>query len=405
MKVRREVLPNGLTLLLEPDPEAQTVAAGYFIAAGGCDEAPDELGISHFLEHLMFKGSARLSALALNERLDDLGGHSNAFTSEEHTVYHAACLPERLDELLETLTELLRPALRPADIETERLVILEEIAMYNEQPSQRVLDTLRERYWGQHPLGRPVLGTVQTVGGLTPAALERYFSRHYGAGRVTLVLTGRFDPAQVLAWAQRELADWGAGEAVARPTVAASAPAQTVALSGSALSSRAHLALALPGLSTTHPLREAATVLAELIGGENSLLYWALLDTGLADSADFAHLDYVGAGCFEGGLTCDPARLEQVQGIFLEVLATAGQAMTPAMVGRVARKMAVGTLLRAESPQGRLFGLGLEYLALGQVLSAEEQVERYAAVTFQDVQEVLRLCPLTAPTIVTMQAD
>jgi predicted Zn-dependent peptidase len=124
------VLPSGLTLLLEPDPAAQTVAAGYFVNTGARDETPAEMGASHFIEHLMFKGSEALSAAQLNERLDDLGGNANAFTSEEATVYHAAALPEYTPALLDTLTHLMRPALRQSDLESERGVILEEIAMY-----------------------------------------------------------------------------------------------------------------------------------------------------------------------------------------------------------------------------------------------------------------------------------
>ena len=122
---RRHVLPGGLTVLLDPDLDAQTVAAGYFVRTGARDERSGEMGVSHFIEHLLFKGSEHVSAAELNARLDDLGGHANAFTSEEATVYHAASLPERLPELLDTLTELMRPALRAADIEPERGVILE----------------------------------------------------------------------------------------------------------------------------------------------------------------------------------------------------------------------------------------------------------------------------------------
>ncbi|MEW6422995.1 MAG: pitrilysin family protein, partial [Deinococcota bacterium] len=294
----RCTLPNGLTLLLEPDAEAQTVAAGYFVATGARDERPEELGASHFLEHLMFKGSQRLDAATLNARLDELGGNANAFTSEEATVYHAATLPEQTPELLETLTELLRPALRPVDIEPERGVILEEIAMYAEQPAIRVMDELRATYWGEHPLGHAVLGTPKTVGALTREALVRNWRERYGADRVTLAVVGAFDPDRVLAWAQEELKSWPAGiPQVATASFPPPAPGTVRTLRDDRLT-RVQVALALPGLPTNHPLREAAVVLAELIGGENGLLYWALLDTGLADSADLAHLDYRDAGTF-----------------------------------------------------------------------------------------------------------
>ncbi|EYB67382.1 peptidase M16-like protein [Deinococcus phoenicis] len=399
----RRTLPNGLTLLLEPDADAQTVAAGYFVATGARDERPEEMGASHFLEHLMFKGSARLSAAELNERLDELGGQANAFTSDEATVYHAAALPEQGGALLDTLTELLRPALRPGDIEPERGVILEEIAMYAEQPAVRVADELRAAYWGAHPLGYAVLGTPDTVRALTREALERNHRERYGAPQVTLAVVGAFEPEEVLAWAQRELCGWPIGTPP-RPSAPAPRPAApgTLRTLRDEHLTRVQVALALPGLPASHPLREAAAVLAEVIGGENGLLYWALLDTGLADSADFAHLDYQDAGTFEGGFSCDTERAQTVLDAYRAVLATAPAALTDAAVRRAARKLAVSTLLRAETPQGRLFTLGMEFLALGRPLTTAELVDRYARVTPQDVRAVLALCPLTLPTVVAL---
>ncbi|WP_229756009.1 M16 family metallopeptidase, partial [Deinococcus soli (ex Cha et al. 2016)] len=184
--LHQHTLPNGLTLLLEPDPDAQTIAAGYFVNTGSREETPQDMGASHFIEHLLFKGSDEVGARELNERLDDLGGHANAFTSEEATVYHAATLPEHTPELLHTLTELMRPALRDTDIHTERGVILEEIAMYADQPSVRVTDQLRADYWGDHPLGQPILGTTDTVTTLSPDTLRAHHQARYGAQRVTL---------------------------------------------------------------------------------------------------------------------------------------------------------------------------------------------------------------------------
>lgn len=396
-------LPNGLTLLLEADPAAQTVAAGYFVATGARDELPHEMGVSHFLEHLMFKGSERLGARALNERLDDLGGHSNAFTGEESTVYYAAALPERLPELLGTLTQLLRPALRPADIATERGVILEEIAMYAEQPSVRVVDALRGDYWGEHGLGHLVLGTAETVSALTPGALARNFRERYGADRVTLAVAGQFNEQEVVAWAQRELRGWPAGLPVSlpsSPTVAPS-PATFRYLSDPDLA-RVQVALAAPGLGARHPLREAAAVLGDLLGGEGGALYWALVDGGLADSADLVHLDYRDCGVFEGGFSCDPERLEPALGLYRQTLRDAHRFVTPDSVRRVAKKAAVSILLRAETPQGRLFALGSEYLALAEVRSTAQMAQRYLQVTPEQVREVLRLCPLNELTGVAL---
>ncbi|GGL97372.1 M16 family metallopeptidase [Deinococcus aerophilus] len=398
----RHHLVNGLTLLLAPDPHAQTVAAGYFVNTGARDERAHEMGVSHFLEHLMFKGSERLPAGVLNGRLDDLGGQSNAFTGEEATVYHAACLPEQTAELLDTLTELMRPALRPEDLEAERGVILEEIAMYADQPGVRVIDEVRADYWGGHPLGHLILGTVQTVGALTRDALVRNHRERYGADRVTLALTGAFDAQAVLDWAQLHLTGWpaAASPALEAPPVPVH-PGHTRVVHDPELA-RVQVAAAAPGLPVTHPLREAAGVLADLIGGENGALYWALLDTGLADSADLAHLEYRDAGSFEGGFSCDPARTQDVLNTFRTVLRNAESLITDVAVRRAARKLAVSTLLRAETPEGQLFALGMEHLATGRAVTTEELVDRCARVSAEDVREVLRLCPLDRLTVVAL---
>lgn len=399
----KHVLNSGLTLLLESDPQAQSVAAGYFVNTGARDEPTGQMGASHFLEHLMFKGSEEVDAAALNERLDDLGGHSNAFTSEEVTVYHAAALPERRDELLDTLTHLMRPALRESDLAAERGVILEEIAMYADQPGVRVVDELRRAYYAQHPLGHQVLGTVDTVSSLTREDLARHHRERYGAEQVTLALVGAFDEGAVLNWATTELAFWPQGSALP-PVPPPTPPAQgTLHRLRDPSVHRVQVALATPGLPVGHPLREAAAILADLIGGDGGALYWAMVDTGLTDSADLSHLDYRDCGTFEGGFTCDPERLDAALDAYRVVLASADTLITDVAVRRAARKAAVSTLLRADTPQGRLFTLGMEYLALGEVRTTAEVAARFTSVTTAQVQEVLRLCPLTTVTGVILE--
>ncbi|WP_407571228.1 M16 family metallopeptidase [Deinococcus altitudinis] len=394
-------LPSGLKVLLAPDPLAQTVAMGYFVQTGARDELKGEMGASHFLEHLMFKGNGQVGGAELNARLDALGGHANAFTSDEATVYHAASLPERAPELLAALSVLLEPALRPDDIETERGVILEEIAMYADQPESRVFDALRSAYWGEHPLGHSVLGTVQTVSALTPETLRRNFLARYGTSAVTLVATGQLDVPELLAQAARISADWPRTVHLRRPQPQQAASALHTLPDDSL--SRLHVAVCTPGLAVDHPLREAAAVLSEIVGGENGRLYWALLDTGLADSADLSHAEYQETGVFEGGFSCDPERAAQVLGVYRGVLNSLQQdGVSEAEVRRAARKLAVSTLLRSETPQGQLFGLGMEYLALGRVVTVEEAVQRVADVTVQDVAALLALRPFDVQVTVAL---
>jgi predicted Zn-dependent peptidase len=388
----RHVLGSGLTVVTERDPQAQTVAMGYFVRTGARDEQPTEMGASHFLEHLMFKGSETVSAAVLNARLDGLGGQANAYTSEEATVYHAASLPEDQLELLSTLSVLLSPALRPEEVETERGVILEEIEMYADQPDSRLLDGLHADYWGPHPLGHLVLGTSETVRNLSLEALRRNFVSRYGTPRMTLVVCGQFDERAVLDAAEAVSADWPrtAFERELPPHTPESGLSLTVDNS----LGRAQVALAAPGLSSADPLREAAHVLTEIIGGENGRLYWTLIDTGLSDSADLSHIEYDGSGTFEGGFTCDPPRTQQVLDVFRGVLHDIqSSGVSETEVRRAARKIAVSAVLRAGTPQGRLFSLGMDYLSRGQLVSATQSVARYTDVTPELVNAVLARRP------------
>ena len=414
--LRSGQLSSGLRLITERDPGTQTVAAGFFAARGGRhDRVP---GAAHFLEHLMFKGSELLPAVELNERLDWLGGAHNAFTAPEETVYYAAALPEDLPALLDTLRELLRPALREADLEAERGVILEEIALYASQPSVRVLEAMQRQYWGAHPLDRPILGTAQSIGGVTRGELLEQLHRTYTPECLLLVVTGALDEEAVWAWAESSLAGWpqdGAPEAAVltqqpptqppiQPQIQPSRRIERLCWPGL---ERAQAALAWPGLAAGHPLRPAAEVLAEVLGSENSRLYWALLDSGLADSADLGCLAYTDTGTFEGGFSCDPARLDEVLGRFLDVVqGAAAQPPTPGEVARAALRLATDASLGADSPHERMLTLGLENLhpetlppgrSIACPVTPEEVVARYRAVTPEAAAAVLDLCPLAEP--------
>ncbi|MHC4833934.1 MAG: M16 family metallopeptidase, partial [Planctomycetota bacterium] len=163
IQYHHDVLPNGLTVLAETDPAAATAAVGFFVRTGARDERPEEMGVSHFLEHMVFKGSETRGPVEVSGELDDLGLEHNAFTSHEMTVYYASGLPESILQGTEVLADILRPALRDADFEEERGVILEEIAMYADQPYWVLMEEAGARYFRNHPLGFRVLGTTETI--------------------------------------------------------------------------------------------------------------------------------------------------------------------------------------------------------------------------------------------------
>jgi predicted Zn-dependent peptidase len=182
IRFNQTTLDNGLTIIAEPDDAAHTAAVGFHVKTGARDEPAELMGVSHFLEHMMFKGTARRTAADVNRDFDRIGASYNASTSHEVTTYHAHILPEYMPEAIDLLSDMLRPALRVEDFTTEKQVILEEIGMYADRPFWVVYEQALERFYGLHPLSFRVLGTVESITALTRDQMQNYFSRRV-AGR------------------------------------------------------------------------------------------------------------------------------------------------------------------------------------------------------------------------------
>ena len=212
MPFHSHTLPNGLTLIGEPSPAARSAAVGFFVRTGSRDERADESGVSHFLEHMMFKGTPRRTALDVNLDFDRIGASYNAFTSEENTVYYAAVLPEYLPKAVDILADILRPSLRTDDFDTEKQVILEEIGMYDDQPGFAASDHARRLFYGPHPLGNSVLGTKESVGALTRDGMHDYFARRYAPTNIVVSAAGHYDWAELVRLVTAACGHWEKGE-------------------------------------------------------------------------------------------------------------------------------------------------------------------------------------------------
>src|SRR5437870_7243197 len=187
MSFHQQVLDNGLTIVGEISPSARSAAVGFFVKTGARDETAPESGVSHFLEHMVFKGTPHRTALQVNYDFDKIGASYNAFTSEENTVFYAAILPEYLPQAVDILADILRPSLRGDDFDMEKKVIIEEIGMYEDQPMWSAYDAAKKAHFSDHPLGNSVLGTAQSVGALTRDQMHAYFERRYVAPNITVV--------------------------------------------------------------------------------------------------------------------------------------------------------------------------------------------------------------------------
>src|SRR5437588_1372960 len=208
-----QLLKNGLQIIGESSPSARSVALGFFVRTGARDESADVSGVTHFLEHMVFKGTPRRSALDVNRDFDRIGAHYNAFTSEENTVFYAAILPEYLPQAVDILTDILRPSLREEDFDMEKNVIIEEIGMYEDQPTWSAYDHAKKAYFADHPLGNSILGTPESIRALTRDQMHDYFRRRYVAPNVTAVAAGHFEWDHFVDLVAKACGHWERGEA------------------------------------------------------------------------------------------------------------------------------------------------------------------------------------------------
>ncbi len=297
MQFLTHTLPNGLEIVAECNAEAYSAALGFIVKTGARDETDDVAGVSHFLEHMAFKGTPTRSADDVNRELDEIGSSANAATSEETTVYYAPMLPEYQSRATEILADILRPALRQADFDTEKKVIQEEIQMYEDQPPFCADDKCRAAYFGDHPLARSVLGTMQSIEDLPLAAMREYFRRRYAPGNIVLAAAGRIDFDRLVADCRRACGDWEAVESlrVVQPPRTRTGFQRLTKASAT----QQYIMQLSPGPTADDADRYAAKVLTVILGDSTgSRLFWELVDPGIAEMAELGHAEYLGAGVF-----------------------------------------------------------------------------------------------------------
>lgn len=387
IRFQKQILPNGLTVIAEENPSAHTSAVGFFVRAGARDEEARFMGVSHFLEHMMFKGTARRSADDVNREFDEIGANYNAFTSQEMTAYYAQVLPEYLPRAVDLLGDMLRPALRQGDFDMEKNVILEEISMYDDRPGDRLQDVLLETYFGSHPLGFRVLGFKETVSALTSDQMRAYFEHRYSPDNIVVSLAGRLPFDETVRQIEKLTAHWqptGAVRQYARPD-----PQAVTRTMKQANVNRHYTAMICPGPSAQDDMRYPARILADVLGdSDGSRLYWALVDPGLADSADLSFVPQDQTGNFFAFASCDPERSEQVEEILLSTLESSIATLDDQEIQRAKNKIATLATLQGESTLGRMHSMGAKWLYQGQYVTLEEELSRIMAVTKDQVQQV-----------------
>jgi predicted Zn-dependent peptidase len=394
-------LKNGLTIMAEINPHAHSFAAGFFVRTGSRDEPPAINGVSHFLEHMMFKGSEKYGWADVNRIFDEIGARYNAFTSQEMTAYYANVVPRFTEQAIEHLSYLLRPAIRQADFDTEKNVILEEIAMYLDDPGHVVYEKVMERHFAGHPLSMSILGPADSISNMTRDAMAQYFQEHYGPGNTVLSVTGCLDFGEIVKLAEKYCGHWQPAKA---DRVATQPPLEAKAetLIDPKLNRQYTMTLT-PGPSAQDDRRFAARVLGDVLGdSDGSRLYWALVDNAIAEDADFGFYPHDGCGSFYLSLVTDPAKKDEALKIALDVLEKAKTDLKDEEVERARNKIASSLVLGGESPIGRMRGIGNQWIYTGQYRSLDQDMATLMSVNTAALRKLMEDFTFDPMTIVTL---
>lgn len=370
------------------DPAAFTASFGWFVKTGARDEQLEIAGVSHFLEHMVFKGTKRRTAEEVNRELDHLGANSNAYTSEDSTVFYASVLPECQAQTVDLLTDLMQPLLRDEDFETERQVILEEIAMYDDQPPYGAFERVTEMFFGDHPLSTRVLGTSETVSDMLASQMKDYHRVRYTRENMFLVASGRIDFAQLVDYVAEATADWPSSPPVRQPQLPKYGSGELLI---ERESTHQHYAAQLwPGVSCNAPDRYALRMLCSVLADEGgSRLFWELIDTGRAETATLWPQFFDECGCVVGYLCCAPEDAEENEEILRNVIEqTLRDGVTQKEIDLARNKIASSLILSDERPSNRLFALGQSWLNRKNYEPLDVVLSRYAAVTADDMMQV-----------------
>jgi len=395
--VRRTVLPSGLRIITESIPTTRSAALGVWVGVGSRDETPAMSGASHFLEHLLFKGTEKRTALDISAEIEAVGGETNAFTTKEYTCYYARVLDADLPLAVDVLCDAVsRSVLAPADVETERGVILEEIAMHDDEPGDEVHDVFTEAIFGADtPLGRLISGTEATISPMTRTQINRFYRTRYQAPQIVITAAGNLEHAKVVKLVRAALAGSPLDEGSAPPAATRGAgggarvrtrkPATVVRHRET---EQAHIVLGCPGIDRTDGRRFAMGVLNNVLGGGmSSRLFQEIREKrGLAYSVYSYGSQYADAGLFAVYAGCAPGKAEEVLALIrAELAVVAAEGVTAGELARGKGMVKGAYVLGLEDTGSRMSRLAKSELLYGDLMGVDELLAEVDAVTLDEV--------------------
>ncbi len=376
-------------MVTETMTDARSVSLGFWVGIGSVDETPANAGVSHFLEHLLFKGTPTRSAREIAEAVDSVGGDMNAFTTKEYTAFYLRLLAEDVDLGLDILSDIMwSPAFRSHEVEAERQVILEEILMHGDEPADLVHDLFSEAMFAGHPLGREVLGEEPTIRAMSPEAIGGFHRRHYRPANMVFAAAGALEHGAVLDGVTRRMNGTSGGD---RPPRQAPCGGGRRRLVRQRQTEQAHLVVGVAAPARDDPRRHAASILDHILGGGMSSRLFQTIreDKGLAYSVYSYRASFEGAGTLAVYAGTTPSQTARVLGLINEELdRIAGDGVTDAELAAARSHLRGSLALGMEDSGARMSRIGHSQLIHNRIPTLDEVVERLVSVSAADVNQL-----------------
>jgi len=407
MSVRRTVLPSGLRIVTEEVPSVRSAAIGIWVNVGSRDETPAVAGASHFLEHLLFKGTTRRSALEISATIEAVGGEMNAFTSKEYTCFYARVIDTDLPMAIDVVSDLITSSIVSAlDVDAERKVVLEEIAMRDDDPSDLVHDLYAETYYGDTQLGRPILGTIKSIKEMTRSSVFNYYKKKYLPQDLVVAVAGNIKHKRVVAMVEEALSRDNFLDVKGAPQIRPNTPVKTKPVQSVGLLTRkteqAHMFYGMEGVARSDERRFAMGVLASALGGGmSSRLFQEIREKrGLAYSVYAYAQQFAGSGQIGFYAGCNPTKAIEVVEIIREVLAdVAENGMSHEEIERAKGAVRGSLVLSQEDSGSRMSRIGKNEIVYGQVMGFDDILKAISRVNTTDVREIANEYLTKSPTL------